>query len=117
MEIQAPKVMEEPRDENPISKLWWQLVTNNMMLDWHLFEFMKFVQFAIVQVIGSVEDERTFSTLPSMKSKLWNWLIEHLNIAICKFVQGFFFAKAIFALKIAIATWNDSTKVKIGMNA
>jgi hypothetical protein len=33
MEIQAPKVMEEPRDENPISKLWWQLVTNNMMLD------------------------------------------------------------------------------------
>jgi hypothetical protein len=63
---------------------------------------MKLVQLAIVQVIGSVEDERTFSTLPSMKSKLWNWLIEYLNIAICKFVQGSFLLKRFFLSKLLL---------------
>jgi hypothetical protein len=78
---------------------------------------MKLVQLAIVQVIGSIQDERTFSTLPSMKAKLWNWLIEHLDIAIRKFVQGFFLLKTFLLSKLLFATWNDSTMVKIGMNA
>jgi hypothetical protein len=42
---------------------------------------MRLVELAIVQVIGSVEDERTFSTLIFMKSKLLNRLTRHLNIA------------------------------------
>jgi hypothetical protein len=45
---------------------------------------------AIIQVINSVEDERTFSKLTFMKSKLWNWLIGHLDIVICMFIQDFF---------------------------
>jgi hypothetical protein len=74
---------------------------------------MKFVQFAIVQVIGSVEDERTFSTLPSMKSKLWNWLIEHLNIAICKFVQGFFLLKRFLLSKLLLQLGMIAPRLKL----
>jgi hypothetical protein len=32
MKTQAPKVMEEPKDENPISKLWFQLATKKIAI-------------------------------------------------------------------------------------
>jgi hypothetical protein len=46
-----------------------QLATNNLLVA-HLFEFMKLAQMTIVQIIGSVEDERTFSMLTVTKFKL-----------------------------------------------
>lgn len=33
---------------------------------------MKFAELVVVQVVGSVENERTFSTLSFIKSKFWN---------------------------------------------
>ncbi len=60
MKSQAFKAMAEPRDKNPVIKLWCQLATNNVLVHC-LFEFMQLAELAIVQVIGSVEDERTFS--------------------------------------------------------
>jgi len=51
---------------------------------------MQFVGLTIVQVIGSVEDERTFFTLTFMKSTLQNQLARHLDIAIRMFAQDFF---------------------------
>ncbi len=38
------------------------------------------IELAIVQVINNVEDEQTFSNLTFMKSKLWNWLVKHLDM-------------------------------------
>jgi hypothetical protein len=32
MKTQTPKVMEEPRDDNLVIKLWHQLVTNNLLV-------------------------------------------------------------------------------------
>jgi len=63
-----------------------------------------------------VEDERTFSTLTFMKSKLRNQLVEHLDIAICMFAKDFF-TKETFPFQIAIMDWNDGDKVRIGVNA
>jgi len=74
---------------------------------------MKLVQLAIVQVIGSVEDEITFSTLPSMKSKLWNWSIEHLNIAISKFIQGFFLLKRFLLSKLLLQLGMIAPRLKL----
>jgi hypothetical protein len=37
-----------------------------------------------------MEDERTFSTLSFMKSKLKNRLISHLDLVICMFSQHFY---------------------------
>jgi hypothetical protein len=89
MKSQASKAMVEPRDENPVTKLWCQLATNNLLV--HLLsKFMQLVKLTIVQVISNVEDERTFSTLIFMKSKLHNQFIRHLDIAIYMFAQDIF---------------------------
>lgn len=71
MKTQASKVMEKPKDKNPIIKLWFQLTTNSLLVV-HLSRFMKLIELAIVQVIGIIENERTFSILTFMKLKLWN---------------------------------------------
>jgi hypothetical protein len=77
---------------------------------------MKLIELAIVQVIGNVEDERTLSTLSLIKSKLWNQLVGHLNIAIHMFPQDFF-TKETFPFHRAIADWNDGDEIKVGVNA
>jgi hypothetical protein len=41
-------------------------------------------------VLGSMEDERTFSTLYFMKSKLINRLNEHLHMVVHIYPQTFF---------------------------
>jgi hypothetical protein len=51
--------MAKPRDENLVIKLWHQLTTNNLFIQ-VLFKFMRFVELAIVQAIGSLEDKRAF---------------------------------------------------------
>jgi hypothetical protein len=43
-----------------------------------------------VQILGSVEDEHTFSTFSFMKSKLQNKLCEHSAIIVGMFSQPFF---------------------------
>jgi hypothetical protein len=40
-----------------------------------------------VMVLGNVEDERCFSTLSFMKSKLWNQLTTHLDLVVKMFAQ------------------------------
>jgi hypothetical protein len=52
--------MKKSRDENPITKLWHQLATDNL-LALHFFGFIKLAQMVIVQVIGYIKNERTFS--------------------------------------------------------
>ncbi len=63
-----------------------------------------------------MEDERTFSTLIFMKSKLQNQLAEHLDIAIHMFVKDFF-TKETFPFQVVIMDWNDGNKVRIRVNA
>jgi ABC-type antimicrobial peptide transport system permease subunit len=106
--------MVEPKNENPLTKLWRQLATNNLSMV-RLYEFMKLAKLVIFQVIGSLEDEKTFSTLNFMKSTLWNQLVGHLKIAIRMFIQDFY-TKETFPFHQAIAHWNDADKVKVTMN-
>jgi hypothetical protein len=56
---------------------------------------------AIIQVISNVENERTFSTLTFMRSKLWNQLVGHLDNVIRMFIQDFF-TKDTFSFQVAI---------------
>jgi hypothetical protein len=62
-----------------------------------------------------VEDERTFSTLTFMKSKIQNLLAGHLDTAIRMFAQDFF-TKKTFPFQVAM-DWNDEDKVRIGVDA
>jgi hypothetical protein len=43
----------------------------------------------MIQIIGSMEDERTFSTLAFMKTRIQNCLCEHLDMVIWMFAQLF----------------------------
>lgn len=80
--------MEPPFHVNSFIRLWWTLsifwVLNNCFL-----EIFKSVEIDAIQVLGSVEDEHTFSTLSFMKSKLQNKLWEHLPTIMGMFSQPF----------------------------
>ena len=51
---------------------------------------MRVVEIAHVQVLGSVEDEKTLSSLSFLKSKLRNRHTTHLDLAVRMFAQGFY---------------------------
>jgi hypothetical protein len=50
----------------------WRRFVSSVILKDRIFEYFKLVELAIVAVLGSVEDEFTFSTVTFMKSKLRN---------------------------------------------
>jgi hypothetical protein len=60
MKSNAEKMLGPPYDQNPVSKLWQKLGCNGLLLS-KLSEFMRLAKIAITTVLGSVEDERTFS--------------------------------------------------------
>jgi hypothetical protein len=44
----------------------------------------------MIQVLGSLEDEQMFSNLNFIKSKIHNWLTNHLDLFFYMFGQSFF---------------------------
>lgn len=81
--------MEEPWDRNPLTKLW-QKVSQNILMAQRLSEFIKVVEIAITTVLGNTEEERTFSALSFMKSKLCNCLGSHLDTTVKMLSQPFY---------------------------
>jgi hypothetical protein len=67
----AQWAIDQPMDVNLVSKLW-KTLSSNALLCAQLSEFMKMVGLAMAQIMGSVEDEKTFSTLTFMKIRLRN---------------------------------------------
>ncbi len=51
---------------------------------------MKLVELIMVQILDNVKDERCFSTLAFMKSKLRNRFIIHVLIVLHMFAQQFY---------------------------
>jgi hypothetical protein len=68
---QITKAIANPFDINPIMKLW-VTSTNNSLLCQCSSEFMKVVEIIVGSMLGSMENEHTFSTLAFMKDKLHN---------------------------------------------
>jgi hypothetical protein len=64
-------LMQETFNMNPIIQMWLK-VQSFPLLILKLNEYMKVVEIVMVQVLGSMEDERTFKNLAFMKSKLHN---------------------------------------------
>jgi hypothetical protein len=71
MKNQVPRAMERHKDKNLVIKLWHQFSINNLLVVC-FFEFIEFVQMAIVQIIGNIKNEKTFLIVAFMKFKLWN---------------------------------------------
>jgi hypothetical protein len=81
MKSNVVAAMEVPFHGNPLTQLWWTLEVS-WILRHSFLKFLKLVEIAIVQVLKLVEDERTFSTVSFMKSKLRNRFNEHLHIIV-----------------------------------
>jgi hypothetical protein len=57
----------------------------------HAFpEYFRLATMALTLVLGSVEDERAFSTVSFVKGKLRNKLVEHLPLCVKMFTQKFY---------------------------
>jgi hypothetical protein len=89
MKQNAKKAMEVPDDVNLVSKLW-QRVGCNGLLQNRLSEYMHLAEIAITVVLGSIEDERTFSNLAFIKNKVRNRLGGHLDTTVRMYSQGFY---------------------------
>ena len=106
MKSNAKSAMEEPHDMNPVTKLWTKLGSNALLLS-RLSEYMKVTNIAVTAVLGSVEDEQTFSTLKFMKSKVRNRLGGHLDTTMRMFSQGYY-SQETFPYQEAISHWCES---------
>jgi hypothetical protein len=90
---------------NPLTCLWLKL-SSNALLASKLLEWIKVAEIAAVTILGSVEDERTFSTLNYMKSKVRNNLQEHLDLVVRMYGQNFYDLKS-YPIHDAIRKWKE----------
>ena len=68
--------------QNPLTKLWRSLACNKALIS-NFPEFAKLSEIAIVQVLGSVEDEGPFLSLLFLKDKTRNRLDNsHLSLVV-----------------------------------
>ena len=93
---------------NPLTRLWRRLEANGLLRQ-KLSEYMKIAELAVVTVLGSVEDERTFSTLSFMKNKLRNRLATHLPLVVGMHAQEFYGIED-FPYDAAYEEWRTLTR-------
>jgi len=89
MKSNSRTAMLPPFDVNPLTKIWWVLDSNNSLTQ-NFGEFLKLAEMAMVHVIRSVEDERLFSSLGFLKSKLRSKLDEHIEVVVGMYSQRVF---------------------------
>jgi hypothetical protein len=64
-------LMQEAFNMNPNIQMWLKVQSSSLLI-LKLDEYLKVDEIIMVQVLGSMEDERTFKNLAFMKSKLYN---------------------------------------------
>jgi len=81
-------------------------LASNVIVADKLLEYLKFVELAIVMVLGNVEDEKTFSNVKFLELRLQNWLIVHLDLVVAMFAQKIYDLD-FFLFYIAIWQWGE----------
>ena len=75
---------------NPMTKLWRRFDANSALSTLFL-EYIKLAHIAMIHVLGSVEDERAFSSISFLKDKLRNRLDgDYLGLVVEKHNQSVF---------------------------
>jgi ABC-type bacteriocin/lantibiotic exporter with double-glycine peptidase domain len=62
-------------------------INSSLILNEKLSEYNKLAEITMVQVLGSIEDERTFNNLSFMKNEFQNRLTTHLDLWVRRFSQ------------------------------
>ncbi len=80
-------VVHEPSNVNLVTRMWLKIQSFPLLV-LKLSEYIKVVEIAMVQVLGLIEDERTFNNLVFMKSKMRTRLTTHLDLCVCMFIHA-----------------------------
>lgn len=94
---------------NPLVKLWRTLSASRPLCKL-IPEYLKLAEMGSVLVLGSVEDERCFSTLKFLKSCQRNRLGKHLPLVVRMFGEKYFTLDN-FPFQEAIDSWRNGVKV------
>jgi hypothetical protein len=94
---------------NPLILLWRNLSESRHLCKL-ISEYFKLAEIGCCLVLGSVEDERCFSTLKFLKSCHRNRLGKHLPLVVQMFGQKFYTLES-FPYKEAIESWKNAGKV------
>jgi hypothetical protein len=78
---------------NPLTKIWQELNANSSRSK-AFPEYIKLVHIVMVHVLGSMEDERVFSSLIFLKDKLRNRLDNHLGLVTGTHAQSVYTLKS-----------------------
>jgi hypothetical protein len=103
MKAQAKGCMLPPFEKNPFTRLW-DLVSGSAVPTKMIPEYFKLAEISCAFVLGSVEDERTFSSLKLLKSRLWNRLEDKLPLVVRMHGQNFY-TQETFSYKQALDSW------------
>jgi hypothetical protein len=98
-------MMWESKDVNLVTHMWLKIKSSTLVVR-KLNEYMKVIEIAMVMVLGSVENERTFINLTFMKNKLCNQLTTHLDLCVHMFTQNFYIVTN-FPNDVAIVAWKE----------
>ena len=71
-------LMKNPNEEGAVIKLWKNLGESNQLRE-AIQEYFKLNNLCLAMILGLVEDERVFSTLGFLKSKIRNKLDKNLD--------------------------------------
>jgi hypothetical protein len=95
MKNNSKATMEPPFDLNPLTQIWKTLDAFRVLM--HSFlKYFKLVKMTIVHVLGSVEDDKCFSSLGFIKNKLQATLDPHLPLVVGMYSQKFFYFRIFF---------------------
>jgi hypothetical protein len=108
MRENAPSMMSRPFKVNPVTRMWLS-IDSNSFLRHALSEYVKLVEIDICMVLGSVQDERTFSTVTFLKTKVRNRLTTHLPLVVDMKTQPFFSIDS-FPYDAVYNSWRDACK-------
>lgn len=108
MKANANAACEPPLTVNPVIKLWRNL-SQSRHLSSLISEFFKIAEIGCCLVLGSVEDERCFSTLKFLKSCQRNRLDKHLPLVVRMFGQNYYTLEN-FPYKEAMDSWKKAVK-------
>ena len=94
---------------NPVIHLWRNL-SQSRHLQKLISEYFKLAEIGCCLVLGSVEDERCFSTLKFLKSCQRNRLGKHLPLVVRMFGQKYYTLET-FPYNDAIGSWKNAVKI------
>ena len=109
MKSNDPAAMEPPYDFNHLTRIW-RTISASRVLSYGFPEYLKLVEIALVHVIGSVEDERVFSSVSFLKTELRNSLDPHLGVVVGMYSQNIYTLQKL-SYDVGFDSWTNAAPV------